>query len=824
LKRYALNSNENSLYSKQSFGHVRTQAQLGYEQTFSSMVMRRIPELRLAIIVALVLLSTAPSAFAQTPPEIAYIYPPGGAPGSTVEVTLGGFNWTPDIQLFVHDARVKLELVGPPCPVIVPYPPYWFGRKARDNDPPLPREFPARLTIGADVPDGFVRWQAANANGATASGLILIATEAEVREIGGHKSIHEHRSPQVLSTVPVAVAGQLSRLEEVDRYLFTAPRTGPVTLDVWTRRLKTKMNAVLEVRDAMGQLVADGADTAGHDLQLTFAAQQGAQYVVSLYDVDFRGYTSYVYRLVIHDGPQVVAAIPAAGKRGETRPVEFLGYGIATGVPQLESVIQNVTFPADQQAEAFAYRLGTPHGVSLPFTLGLSNLVETMESPPNGDRKLAIPAAVTGVLEQQYGDDRYAIYGKQGETLRIGARSAVAGDPLDLSLAVLDSQGKELARMDDLPGTLDATLLFSVPADGTYQITVADSSGRSGTRAAVYHLQVELAVADFALNVPEMLAVSLGGKATLPVKIARQAGFAEPIKLELAGLPSGVTVAGELTIPANKSELAVELTCAADAGAIAGMIAVRARGTPAGQPAIVRSDELLVAITMKPRVKLVPEGLDDVKKWPRGSTIPCAVFVERLESFNGPVLLEQTAYQQRSRQGMTGPELVVPPGVGKAEYPVFVPEWMETTKTSRFILNAVVQVPDPKGTVRHLLNKMEMRFGILPVGAMLRISRPAGELHVKPGEPFDVSVSLSRTPELTGDAVLELKLPDDLAGRLVAEPVKVPSSQVTPALRITPAAGVKLLGEHELTIRATVLHQGLLPTISETTFVVDFVE
>ncbi|HEY2249983.1 MAG TPA: PPC domain-containing protein [Planctomycetaceae bacterium] len=786
------------------------------------------------MMLGLMLLALSRPTFAQTPPEIAYVFPPGGAPGTMVDVQLGGFNWTPDMQLFVHDPRVKLELVGAPGPVIIPYPPYWFGRRARDSDPPLPREFPARLTIGADVPAGFVRWQAANANGATASGVILIATEPEVREIGGHKSAHEHKTPQTLSTLPVAVVGQLSRLEEVDRYQFTAPRTGPVTLDVWTRRLKTRMNAVLEVRDSTGRLVADAADTAGHDLQLTFAAQQGAQYVVSLYDVDFRGYTSYVYRLVIHDGPQVVAAIPAAGKRGETRPVEFLGYGIATGAPQLESVTHNVTFPADAHLQAFLFRLETPHGMALPFTLALSNLVEAVEPPPAGAgqpadaRKLAIPAAVTGVLEQQYGDERYVFEGKKGETLRISARSAVAGAPLDLSLAVFDAPGnvpgKELARVDDLPGTLDATLLFPVPADGTYQISVGDISGRSGTRASVYHLQVEMALPDFTLNVPEMLAVPLGGKVGLALKVIRQAGFVEPITLELAGLPAGVTAPAELTIAANKSERAVELTCAADVAVVAGMITVRSAGTPAGQPAIVRSGDVLVAITMKPRVKLVPEGLDDVKKWPRGSTIPCAVFVERLEGFTGPVLLEQTAHQQRSRQGMTGPELTVAPGVHKVDYPVFVPEWMETTKTSRFILNSVVQAPDPKGTVRHLLNKMEMRFGILPVGAMLRISRPAGELHMKPGTPFDVSVSLSRTPELTGDAVLELKLSEELAGRLVAELVTVPAGKPTAVLRITPTAGAMLRGEHELTIRATVLHQGLLPTISETTFVVDFGE
>jgi hypothetical protein len=734
---------------------------------------------------------------------------------------LGGFNWTPDMQLFVHDPRIKLELVGPPGPVIVPYPPYWFGRRARDSDPPLPREFPARLTIGAGVPPGLVRWQAANANGASASGVILIATEPEVREAPRHKM------PQALSTLPVAVAGQLSRLEEVDRYTFTAPRTGPITLDVWTRRLKTKMNALLEVRDAAGRLVTDGADTSGHDLQLTFAAQQGAEYTVSLYDIDFRGYTAYVYRLVLQDGPQLVAAIPAAGKRGETRPVEFIGYGLATGAPQLESITQPVTFPADPQAESFPIRVTTPHGTALPFSLGLSNLAQTVEPPagPIAGRKLAIPAAVTGILEQRFGEeDRYALDGKKGETWQITARSAVTGAPLDLSLALFDAAGKEIARADNLSGTIDTTLIFPVPADGSYQLAVTDFSGQSGSRAAAYLMQVEMAAPDFTMTVPEFLAVPLGGKIALPVKVTRKAGFAEPITLQLTGLPAGITAPAELTIAKDKADSTLELTCAADAAVTAGVVSVRGSSMVAGQPAQRAAGDVLVAITMNPRVKLVPEGLDDVRKWPRGSTFPAPVFVERLEGYTGPVTLEQTAYQQRSRQGMTGPDLPVAAGVGKVDYPIYVPEWMETTKTSRFILNAVVQVPDPKGNVRHLLNKMELRLGILPVGAMLRLSHTLGELHVKGGEAFNIPVTLTRTPELSGDVVLELRLPDELAGQLTAEPLTLPPTQTSAALRITPAAAANLRGEQELTIRATAMHQGKLPTISETTVIVDFGE
>ena len=61
----------------------------------------------------------------------------------------------PDMQLFVHDPRVKLELTGTPSEVFVPEPPYWFGKKARDNDFPLPREYPARLDHCSGRPARF---------------------------------------------------------------------------------------------------------------------------------------------------------------------------------------------------------------------------------------------------------------------------------------------------------------------------------------------------------------------------------------------------------------------------------------------------------------------------------------------------------------------------------------------------------------------------------------------------------------------------------------------------------------------------------------------
>jgi hypothetical protein len=297
------------------------------------------------------ILSLATGVRAQKAPEAGYVFPPGGKAGTTVHVHLGGYDWTPDMEFFVLDKRVKLIPTGGPGPILVPGPPYWFGAKGRIVALPLPREVPAKVVISADMPPGPVYWQAANANGGTSAGIFIVGNGGEVIEN------ERRKSPQLLPQLPVTVSGRIRKIEEVDRYRFIAPKDGPITCELLARRLGAKFLGVIEVRDKKGQVVADVAGTSGMDPCLTFAAKAGAEYVVSIHDIDFGGDRSYVYRLTITPGPRVVGAIPAAGRPGETREVEFVGIGVASGAAKLESVKRRVIFPSAATGSSFDYRL-----------------------------------------------------------------------------------------------------------------------------------------------------------------------------------------------------------------------------------------------------------------------------------------------------------------------------------------------------------------------------------------------------------------------------------------------------------------------------------
>ena len=521
-----------------------------------------------AICVALTL-STSPALAQLKAPEVGYAWPPSVPVGAATEVRFGGCDWTPDMQFFTSDPRVKLEILGPPSEIILPPPPYWFGPKSTQVQLPLVKEMPIRVTVPADVPPGPIRWQVANANGGSNRGVFYVGA-------GPHFTEQERsKLPLVLPSIPATACGRLVKIEDLDRYRFKAEAAGLVTIELFARRLNSAFNANIEVYEVTagepaGQ-IANVADTQGHDTALTFAAEAGREYEIRLFDVDFRGDTSFVYRLDIRRGPRVIAAKPAGGQRGATSNIEFFGIGLATGAAKLESVSKPVAFPADATLQSFNYTLDTPFGQAT-HALALGKLPEQLEpaaAAPAG-HPLAIPSAVTGVLEHKSQPDVYLLTLAKGDICSFAAQSRRFGLPLDLTLAIVGADDKEMARHDDpAPGVADPVLSFTAPADGAYRLLVSDSSGKAGVPTAVYRLTAEKSTPDFSLRTLETLNVVIGGKAELQVTVTRHGDFKEPITLAIAGLPEGVKPTGDLIIAPDKPELKIPLESAADAPSLA---------------------------------------------------------------------------------------------------------------------------------------------------------------------------------------------------------------------------------------------------------------
>jgi hypothetical protein len=408
-----------------------------------------------------------------------------------------------------------------------------------------------------------------------------------------------------------------------------------------------------------------------------------------------------------------------------------------------------------------------------------------------------------------------------------------------VALAILGPDGKELARNDDLPETTDAGLDFTVPANGAYTIVVSDMAGKSGSPAAIYRLIVRQPVPDFKLQLAaQKVSVHLGGKFNLPVKAIRSGGFQGPITLMVRGLPPGINLPAKFIIPGNKNDLVIPLTAAAAALPTAGLVTVTGTAqigsksitktalapitlnqTPRS-PQENRLGTVFVVSTMKPRFKGQPVDQDTGRKVHQGSTFPAEVIVQRLEGFQGEITLLMAAQQSYQVQGITGGEVKVPPGVTKTIYPCFMPEWLESTRTSRMGMIAMAKVPDPKGKVRYLVNDITGFVTMTMEGPLLKVSPEESERVVPSGRPFELEVKVSRLTKLAESVRLELRVSEELAGKLKAEPVIVPVGKEHAVFRITPFGDLR--GVHAITIRGTALQDGRYPAISEAHFSVEF--
>lgn len=781
----------------------------------------------------------------QKPPGLGYAYPPAVAVGQETEVQLGGFDFTPDMQWFVHDDQVRLETSGPPGDFIDPPPPYWTGPRAAGPALPIPREVPARFHVPAESPSGLVRWQVANANGSSSTAMLYVSREPEMVES------RSRDFAQRLPELPVAVSGRLSRLTEVDRYEVSAEQSGLICVDLMARRLGSDFQGVVEVFDATGKLVADLCDTQGLDGSLCFAATGGEIYEVSIRDADFRGDRSYIYRLAFSLGPRVVCTLPAKGQRGDSIEMMVVGYGLASGRPELEHVSQAVTFPTSDSVDHVVIPVPTAAG-EISLRVPLSDLRECTPRAPELTQestnrwKLSSPVAVTAQLPVGVDEHCYVWQVEKDQYWQADVRSQAIGGRLDVSVAILDPAGQLVSEVDDVGGTSDAQLEFRAADSGLYSCVVRSVSSGTGAADEVYRLELTQSAPDFSLTVPQQVNIPLGGATELTIQAERIGGFAGEIAVAMRGELEGVTPEGVSVIPADGKEVKVKLQAAADAAVRAGVIqfagiaelagverthlatAVASGNLSPRSPSEKRVVEVLAAMTMPAPFEVRIVDRDRQHEVSRGTTFLAEVEIVRKAPidgaaiFAGPVRLETSAHQQRYRAGIRSNSVEVQSEQQQARFPCFMPEWLATDLTQRMLIHGVAIVPDPKGNPRYLTQAGDARITMIMEGALLKLSTLVQDPLARAGERVEIPVSVLRSPTFPAAATIELSVPEEAAGLIVAEPLVLGPGEDRGVVVIESIADPRVLGPWALTLTATAYQQERWPVVSELELVMEF--
>lgn len=99
--------------------------------------------------------------------------------------------------------------------------------------------------------------------------------------------------------VPIAFNGMIAAEGETDRYRFVAKKGSALDIEVFARRIRSPLDAVISIRDAQGKWLA-GNDDGGHlDSRLRFGPPADGTYELRIHDHLRRGGDTFVYRVEV---------------------------------------------------------------------------------------------------------------------------------------------------------------------------------------------------------------------------------------------------------------------------------------------------------------------------------------------------------------------------------------------------------------------------------------------------------------------------------------------------------------------------------------------
>ena len=559
-----------------------------------------------------------PALFAQqNPPHLAYVYPAGGRQGTTVPVSVGGQFLVNATAAAVSGGGVRVSLSGYVRPLnpmqatelrekmqaLQKEPPGPEVRKqlteirlklasvVRMPNPVLaetetldvaidPGAAPGRRELRIETPQGL------------SNPLVFyvgdlpetVEKQSEIRTlIAGLDPAGLGIGAEVRVELPTVINGRImprpARQQpgqpftpgEADRYRFQARKGQRLVASVTARELIPYLadavpgwfQPTLRLLDDAGKELAYNDDYRFHpDPVLCREIPRDGDYVLEIRDSIYRGREDFVYRIAVGELPFLTGVFPLGGRAGARTAVSLSGWNLPAARATMD----------ERGKAAGVYPVAAGRGAAgsniVPFAV--DTLPEVVEKEPNDEprraRKVKLPLIVNGRIDRPGDRDVYAIDGRAGDEIVAEVQARRLDSPLDSTLKLTDSKGKQLAFNDDhedkgsglLTHHADSYLTCRLPAKGRYYVTISDAARKGGPEYA-YRLRLSAPRPDFELRVtPSAINAGRGMNVPLVVYALRRDGFGGEIALTLKDGPRGVALAGGL-IPAGQDDVRLTL-------------------------------------------------------------------------------------------------------------------------------------------------------------------------------------------------------------------------------------------------------------------------
>ncbi len=351
----------------------------------------------------------------------------------------------------------------------------------------------------------------------------------------------------------------------------------------YTNRIFDPYIAILdEGRFEIGE--SDDSPLLQQDPLCTFTAPKAGTYKILLRDSSFGGHDLAYYRMHIGTFPRPVAVVPAGGKPGDLLTATLVH---PTGDPASPLVTTAQVQLPSERTNLFPVVTQNEHGISpSPNWIRVNDLPVTVESEPNDDVRKGNaatgPGAFCGVIGHQGDIDCFSFECTKGQkySVRVFARGTLRS-PLDSVVNVYNPQFGSAGGNDDEGRNPDSFVEFTAAEDGLHTVRITDSLQRGGPEFAY---RIEVTRADPALTFdrreivrdePHAVAVPRGASMAVMITAKRE-NFGGELQLNWVDLPAGVQVK-TYPMPADRAEIPVIFTAAADAPDSAALVRLQAK-------------------------------------------------------------------------------------------------------------------------------------------------------------------------------------------------------------------------------------------------------
>lgn len=450
--------------------------------------------------------------------------------------------------------------------------------------PKLPLQtLEVKFTVAADALPGVRDVRIVTPRGVSTLAQLVVTTSPVFAESGDN----DVAAKAAAVTLPVALCGRLEKPEDVDVYRFAAKAgqtlwftTRCMSLQDRIHDLQAHADPILTLRATNGTTLALSDNVVGADPFLRHQFTADGDYLLEVRDVRYTGNEHWQYAIEVTAEPAVQTVFPlAVTPEPASQPIRPIGPGLAADAratlilpPAREPGVVWARLTREGQADQAVRTVIDPG----PFAVETATANDT----PATAQQVSLPVGIQGIVDKPSDVDHFAFDAKKGEAFSFEIVARRAGSPLDGHLRLLDAAGKPLQANDDLRDgkrTFPDSRIenWAAPADGRYVLEIRDLNLRGGADF-VYVLKAERALPEFRLFADtDKTLLTPGTAGVIYVRAERRHGFEGEIRLEVDGLPAGVTASPGKILPAPQVDGCLVLTTAADAKPAAANVRLR---------------------------------------------------------------------------------------------------------------------------------------------------------------------------------------------------------------------------------------------------------